>query len=241
MFNKVYGYLLRHPATKRGYWGRWYYKGRYEKVLENLSKFCRNKQITILDLGCGLGIYAQYLEKMGCKCDYVGCDIDAKSLRSAYRGYNVDYVMCDIQRLSFKERSAQVVLCSEVLEHLPSPYEVLANICKIPTETLIITFPEERILSTFKDRHPEHVSAIDRETMVNLLMSRKFKLVQDLQIFSSFVPCGILEFLGIPRNQFTQTIVGLIDRLLKKVVPSTLVPHKTILIEAKLTRAGTCA
>jgi len=73
--------------------------------------------------------------------------------------------------------------------------------------------------------------------VVNLLISRKFKLVQISHIFSSFIPCGILEFLGIPRNKFTQTIVGLVDKLLKKIIPSTLVPHKTILIEAKQEQA----
>jgi len=233
MFNKTYGYILKHPATRRGYWGRWYYKRRYEKVLKSLSKFCRNKKITILDFGCGLGVYAQYLEEKGCRCHYVGCDVDAKSLKSAYRGYSTDYVMCDIQRLPFRKRSAEVVLCSEVLEHLSSPYETLGDICRTTTGALIITFPEERLLSTFKDRHPEHVSEIDKESVVNLLISRKFKLVQISHIFSSFIPCGILEFLGIPRNKFTQTIVGLVDKLLKRITPASLVPHKTILIEAK--------
>jgi len=233
MFNKTYGYILKHPATRRGYWGRWYYKRRYERVLKSLSKFWSSKKTTVLEFGCGLGIYAQYLDEMSCRCHYVGCDIDAKSLKSAYRGGSTDYVMCDIQWLPFRARGAQVVLVSEVLEHLRSPYETLRNICRITTGALIITFPEERLLSIFKDRHPEHVLEIDKESVVNLLISRKFKLVQVSHIFSSFIPCGILEFLGIPRNKFTQTIVGLVDKLLKKITPASLVPHKTILIEAK--------
>lgn len=237
MFSKTYGYILKHPATRRGCWGQWYYKRRYEEVLKHLSKFCKNRKITILELGCGSGIYAQYLERMNCKCQYIGCDIDAKSLKSAHRGLSANYVMCDIQRLPFRERSAQVVLCSEVLEHLPSPYETLRDICRTTIGTLIITFPEERLLSTFKDRHPEHISEIDKETVVNLLMSKKFKLVLISHIFSSFIPCGILEFLGVPRNKLTQTIVGLIDKILERIIPPTLVPHKTILIEAKRMKA----
>jgi len=233
MFNKTYGYILKHPATRRSYWGRWYYKRRYKKVLKVLSKFCRNKKITILELGCHSGIYAQYLEEIGCRCRYIGCDIDAKSLKSAYRGHNANYIMCDIQLLPFQEKSAEVVLISEVLEHLPSPYETLGDFCRTTIGTLVITFPEERLLSIFKDRHPEHVSEIDKESVVNLLISRKFKLDQISNIFSSFIPCGILEFLGIPRSKFTQTIVGLVDKLLKRITPASLVPHKTILIEAK--------
>jgi len=238
VFSKTYGYILKHPATRRGYWGQWYYKRRYEEVLKHLSKFCKNSKITMLELGCDSGIYAQYLEEMSCKCQYIGCDIDAKSLKSAYRGLSANYVMCDIQRLPFRERSAQVVLCSEVLEHLPSPYETLRDICRTAIGTLIITFPEERLLSTFKDRHPEHISEIDKETVVNLLMSKKFKLVLISHVFNSFIPCGILEFLGVPRNKLTQTIVGLIDKILERIIPPTFVPHKTILIEAKRMKAS---
>lgn len=227
--------MLEHPATRRGYWGRWYYKDRYEKVWKNLSKYCENNRIRIYDLGCGSGIYARYLEEAGCRCHYVGCDSDSESLRSAHRGQSIDYVRCDLQRLPFVKRSAEVILCSEVLEHLYSPYEVLAEICEIADGALIITFPEEQLLSVFKDRHPEHVSAIDMKTVMGLLVSKKFRLVQSCQIFSSLIPCGILEFLRIPRNRLTQTIVGSVDRLLKEILPTALVPHRTMLVKAELT------
>jgi SAM-dependent methyltransferase len=235
MFNKAYGHILRHPATRRGYWGNWYYRGRYEKVSESLSRFCGNDK-RILDLGCGLGIYGQHLEEMGCPCYYVGCDIDAKSLKAAHRGNNIDYVMCDIQQLPFVKRGANVILCSEVLEHLQSPYTVLADICETATETLIITFPEERILSIFGDRHPEHISQIDKEVITNLLASKRFKLLRKSRIFSSFIPCGVLEFLGIPRNHLTQAMVSWTDRFLKRITPSSLIPHTTILVEAECIR-----
>jgi SAM-dependent methyltransferase len=234
MFNKAYGRILRHPATRRGYWGSWYYRGRYEKVSESLSRFCRNRKRRILDVGCGLGIYARRLELMGSHCHYIGCDIDAKSLKAAHRGRNADYVMCDIQRLPFVKRGADLILCSEVLEHLQSPYKVLSDVCEIATENLIITFPQERILSILGDRHPEHISQINEETITKVLFSKKFELLRKSQIFRSFIPCGILEFLGIPRNHFTQTVLGSTDGLLKKVVPSSLTPHTTILVEAEV-------
>ena len=173
---------------------------------------------------------------MDCQSYYVGCDIDAKSLRIAYRGHRTDYVMCDIQQLPFVKNGVQVILCSEVLEHLVYPYRVLADICETATETVVITFPEERILSVFKDRHPEHISEINGEAIEDLLISNKFKPLRKSKIFSSFIPCGVLEFLGIPRNHFTQTLVSLTDRLLKRITPSFLVPHTTVLVEAKAVR-----
>jgi len=232
MFNKAYGYILRHPATKRGYWGNWYYRGRYEQVLTRLLRFCKNNKITVLELGCGSGIYASYLGKKGCRCHYVGCDIERKPLRSAYKGKNIDYVLCDIHKLPFIPAYANIILCSEVLEHVPDPYSTLTRICELGTETLIITFPEEKLLQILKDRHPEHISAIEREEILRLLISKRLKIVFNSQIFSSFIPCGILEFLNVPQNGLTRTAVYSMDRLLKKIMPPSSVPHKTIMIEA---------
>jgi len=236
MFNKAYGYILRHPATKRGYWGCWYYRGRYERVLMRLSRFCQKNKIILLELGCGSGVYASYLGKTGSRCHYVGCDIERKTLRFAYRGKNIDYVLCDIHQLPFVPECANIILCSEVLEHIQAPYNTLASICELGAATLIITFPEEQLLFLLKDKHPEHISAIDREEIVKILMSKKLKIVLNSQIFTSFIPCGILEFLNLPQNGLTMTAVDSMDRLLRKIMPSSMVPHKTIMIEA--TRIG---
>jgi SAM-dependent methyltransferase len=233
VFNRTYGYVLRKLENRRGYWGKWYYRARYEKVLEHLSKHPQNGEEIILELGCGYGSYAKYLTEMGCDCSYVGCDVDHDALLNAHRESNIDYVLCDMRQLPFRERAAHLVVCSEVLEHLTFPYEALLNICDAAILTVIVTFPKERVLSVFGDRHPEHVSDIDQEKVIVLLASRKFKVLQASHIFSSFIPCGVLEFFGIPRNRRTQAMVDSINRLLKKITPSPLVPHKTILIEAE--------
>jgi SAM-dependent methyltransferase len=232
MFSKTYGYMLRHHGTKRGYWGNWYYKRRYDRVLERLSQLCRKNAI-LLEFGCGLGFYGKYLNEGGSECRYVGCDIDGNSLKSAYRGNATEYIRCDVQQSPFRERSADIVLCSEVLEHLPSPYQALEDITKIAVGALIVTFPEELLLSNFGDSHPEHVSVLEKEQVTSFLTSKGFRIVQSSHIFSSFIPCGVLEFLHIPRNSFTQTMISSIDKLLEKITPVKLVPHRTILIEAE--------
>lgn len=234
MFSRTYGYMLRHPATRRGYWGNWYYRRRYQRVLERLAVFCRNKETTLLEFGCGLGFYAKYLEEAGLECSYVGCDIDNTSLMSAYRSRDSDYVKCDAQQPPFRKKCVDVVLCSEVLEHLQFPYKTLEDIIGITRDSFVLTFPEELLLTTFRDSHPEHVSAIDASRVRQLLVSKGFKIVQVSHIFSSFFPCGVLEFLHVPRNSFIQAVIEFVDRLLGKIVPSALVPHKTFLVEAIL-------
>lgn len=233
LFNKAYGYILRHPATKRGYWGEWYYRVRYEKVMLRLRRLDCKKDITVVELGCGKGTYAEFLERTGGACHYVGCDIERKSLNLAYRGKHISYLLCDVRQLPFVERCADVVLCSEVLEHLSSPYEALVCMSTLATKAILVTFPEERPLYLFRDRHPEHISMIRKEIVMHILTSEKFNVLATSQIFSSFIPCGLLEFLRIPRIWFTQAIISSLDSLMKRIVPSSLVPHKTMLIEAR--------
>jgi hypothetical protein len=105
--------------------------------------------------------------------------------------------------------------------------------CELLTRVLILTFPEERPLRMFRDRHPEHVSEIDKEIVTYVLKSEDLRIIEVSVIFSSFIPCGLLEFLRLPRNSFTQTVVSSLDTLLRRLVPSTIVPYKTILIEAR--------
>jgi 2-polyprenyl-3-methyl-5-hydroxy-6-metoxy-1,4-benzoquinol methylase len=232
MFNKTYGFLLRHTVN-RGYWGSWYYEERYVNVLKSILKYCKDEEFIILDLGCGLGIYGKLLDKHYLQYFYVGFDVDEKALNVAYRGNNINYILCDIRKLPFLNRKAKIALCSEVLEHLDLPYKILENICETTYDIIIITFPEERFLSIFKDRHPEHISQIDKNLIISVLKSKSFKIINISQIFSSYIPCGILEFLKIPRNHYNEAIIKAINVIFKKIIPLPLTPHKTILIEAK--------
>lgn len=234
MFNKAYSYILAH-TTKRGYWGSWYYKERYNEVIKVILKYCKEDGFTILDLGCGLGIYGKLLEMYYSRYFYVGFDIDENILKSAYRGFNINYVICDIRKMPFLQRKFKISLCSEVLEHIKSPYRILKNMCEVTYDVIIITFPEERLLNIFKDRHPEHISKIDKNIIIKTLKTKEYYVIKISKIFRSYIPCGILEFLKIPRKSYTEKIVKSFDNFLKKIIPPFLTPHETILIEAKLT------
>jgi 2-polyprenyl-3-methyl-5-hydroxy-6-metoxy-1,4-benzoquinol methylase len=201
--------------------------------MSHLQELCRCQKKTVVELGCEKGTYAKLLEKANCISDYIGCDVEAKFLRLAYRGQRTGYLLCDIQQLPFKKRCTDIVLCSEVLEHLVSPYEVLVDLSELAAEAVLITFPEENPLSMLGDRHPEHVSRIGKELVTQNLESRGFAIVASSQIFTSFIPCGFLEFLRVPRNSLTQTAILVADNIMKRIVPSALVPHKTLLIKAK--------
>src|SRR3990167_9093807 len=79
---------------------------------------------TVLEIGIGNRTVSDYLKKAGVKV--TTCDFD-KSLKPD--------VLADILNLPFKKNSFDVVLCAEVLEHLPfkkfhRALEEIRRVCK---------------------------------------------------------------------------------------------------------------
>ncbi|MFX0210417.1 MAG: class I SAM-dependent methyltransferase [Candidatus Hodarchaeota archaeon] len=97
---------------------------------------------TVLDLGCGDGTVSnQLVEK---KLDVTGVDVSSKALQY-FKGKGS---LADLNHLPFKDRSFDLVICSEVLEHLTEGiYErAIEEIERVAKLYIIITTPNEEYL-----------------------------------------------------------------------------------------------
>lgn len=76
----------------------------------------RNRSGNFLDVGCGLGYLTEALGQ-----DYfpVGLEFDDFSLRYNKDRRTINMVKGNASHLPFKKESFDIILCSEVLEHLP--------------------------------------------------------------------------------------------------------------------------
>jgi 2-polyprenyl-6-hydroxyphenyl methylase/3-demethylubiquinone-9 3-methyltransferase len=89
----------------------------------------------VLDVGCGAGILSEALAASG--ADVTGIDRAGPSLHVAARhaaeqGLVVDYRECDAATLADEAPGAyDVVTCLEVLEHVPSPAETVADCARL--------------------------------------------------------------------------------------------------------------
>lgn len=231
MLTRFYDYMLQHPKTKRGSWGRWYYCERYVKVLEEIMGNSETLN-DVLDVGYGEGLYVHYLHQRKPSSFYIDCDLSKTSLNRAYKDHDISYVLCDAHALPFRTRSVDLVLCSEVLEHVGSPYQVLTSMCDVSRKAIVITFPDEPLRRILEVRHPEHISTIDLNNMVTKLKSNGYEILKTSVITSFSIPCGILEFLRMPRNTGTKSFVRLVDLVLKTLLPAILIPYKVIRVVA---------
>lgn len=112
-------------------------------VLRNISATAKKE--SVLDIGCGVGFWGYFIRRKKRENDYlVGIDIHKPYLNLAKRLHVYDeLVLCDASKLAFKADSFNLVLASEVIEHLPKHkgMELLTDIERICKGRSIITSP----------------------------------------------------------------------------------------------------
>jgi len=96
----------------------------------------------LLDVGCGLGYLT---EALGNRLVRVGIDLDMDSLKdNSKRGLN-NMLQANAIKLPFKEESFDIIVCSELLEHLQEGMDksALCEMARIlkPGGQLLITVP----------------------------------------------------------------------------------------------------
>lgn len=90
--------------------------------------------IGLVDLGCGGGLLAIPLAERGARV--TGVDISRPSLSTAAaeahrRGVRCRFVQCDLRNTGLPEASADLVLLSDVLEHVTPPQDALAECARL--------------------------------------------------------------------------------------------------------------
>jgi len=96
---------------------------------------------TLLEIGCADGVMTAELSKR--IPNIVASDISLTYLRQAKKNASARFVRLDIHELPFENESFDCVVCTEVLEHVYSPYKALDEIHRIlkPEGCLILSVP----------------------------------------------------------------------------------------------------
>jgi len=92
----------------------------------------RLAQADVLNLGCSTGIIDEHLS--GFVGSIVGADIDEPAIRAAEsRGLpgNVSFIVADAMDLCLPDQRFDVVICSQVYEHVPDANRMMAEITRV--------------------------------------------------------------------------------------------------------------
>jgi SAM-dependent methyltransferase len=141
--------------------------------------------VRVLDLGCRTGALTQHYAPGN---DVVGVDVDRHALDRARERIGIDTVWADVEdALPFPDRSFDVVVAGELLEHLADPESAVREIARVvrPDGRFVGSVPNAfRLKSRLRflaGRHPEtdatHLQLFTTSALRSLL-ERHFALVR---------------------------------------------------------------
>lgn len=142
---------------------------------------------TVLEVGCGTGAVLTALATRGIGSSYVGVDLADPTKHTDPAALSLDLRQFDGKVLPFDADSFDFVYASHVIEHVPEPRAVLAEMARVGKRWMYVEVPCELHLRT---SHKElqrsldigHINAYTPESFQLLLESSELK-VTAIQIF----------------------------------------------------------
>lgn len=176
--------------------------------LDWIDGLARLKGKRVLDVGCGGGILAESMARLGASVK--GIDLAEKPLKVAQlhgleSGIKVDYEAISAESLAAREpQSFDVVTCMEMLEHVPEPNQTISACAKLVKPGGMVFF------STI-NRNPKSFlfAIVGAEYVLKLLPKgtheyAKFIKPSELADGARDANLDLLEMVGITYNPFTQ-------------------------------------
>ncbi len=111
----------------------------------NLVNLISTKKVDfILDVGCGEGFTLNRLKEHKIGNHLEGIEYLKDAIELGKKVYpNIKITKGDIYKLPYKDNSFDLVLCTEVLEHLEKPEDGLKELVRVSKKYLVISVPNE--------------------------------------------------------------------------------------------------
>ena len=134
----------------------------------------------VLEVGCGEGHIAGWLNLRSSPDSFVALDLSPRMLAQAQARYApIEFICASALELPFSDRSFDLVLFLEVLEHLPSPRQALQEARRVCSGQLVASVPREpvwRLLNLLRGAYwramgntPGHLQHWDSRSFLGLL------------------------------------------------------------------------
>lgn len=128
----------------------------------------------VLDIGCGNGEYLLRLKSIGWQCQ--GVEFNAKAVEIC-RNNGLDVFHGDLATAAFESNTFDFVTAHHLLEHIPNPHDLLAEIARItrPGGHVLIRTPNSNSLGRslfgkhwFANEIPRHLMLYNKDNLKQL-------------------------------------------------------------------------
>jgi len=100
--------------------------------LKVVIRFIHGSPKTILDVGCASGWFISKISKKFPKAKCYGIDIYDKGIKYALKTYpKIEFKVADAHKIPYRKNTFDLVICTEVLEHLDSPKSAILEIKRV--------------------------------------------------------------------------------------------------------------
>ncbi|MBI4145215.1 class I SAM-dependent methyltransferase [Candidatus Woesearchaeota archaeon] len=147
----------------------------HQKRLKALARRIPLRGATILDAGCGEGQLIECMHRRAPENSYHGSDITAVALEKARKRCTyAKFHRMDLAAMKFPDATFDVIVCTEVIEHIYEYRSVLNEFIRLlkPNGILLLTFPNEPLwtlarflLGRRPIKVPDHVNSFTPRRM----------------------------------------------------------------------------
>ena len=109
----------------------WWYRGRRRIVLEAIERLRLPAEARLLDAGCGSGAMLDHLRRFG---SVTGVDVNVAAVEYALERGAGPVKTAAVDHLPFADQEFDLVLCLDVLEHVPDDRQVLAELRRVSSK-----------------------------------------------------------------------------------------------------------
>ncbi len=159
---QFYEEAYAQPPRDAEVYARWRALGAIGKA-EHVVALCTRASIRpagTLEVGCGDGALLCELHRRGFGGRLTGVEISSAAVSIARQRAELDAVeLYDGERLPFKELAYDLGILSHVLEHVPHPAALLAEVARV-CRAVLVEVPLEANLSARRDRKREHAAEV---------------------------------------------------------------------------------
>ena len=154
-----YGNLQKHlnPNPVQRYLLR-----RFHRQIASLLKATGAERI--LDAGCGEGFVVSYLLQGNHGLTITGIDCSLEAIEMARQMVpGVLFDVGDLREMPYGDDSFDLVMCLEVLEHLPDPHRGLRELRRVTSAHCLVSVPHEPFFRATNFLRGKHVPAWGRD------------------------------------------------------------------------------
>lgn len=116
-----------------------------QNVFGNITETYKNENIDVLDIGCGEGLISNLLYDNFQNIKITAVDYFAEAIERAKQNNNrqILFETGDITNLKYADKNFDIVLATEVLEHLSAPQKAVQELLRVANKAIILSVPNE--------------------------------------------------------------------------------------------------